>query len=272
MTIAAGGFAYIGILDIIEVNDGPFKVTDIHVTAPDSVSITFNSKPGNLYDVKANTDLGNFTSIGQIVATGFSTVFTRTGVALLPREFFQVEDLGEAPPVLSVDFENGNGGFTTEDKSAGGTGSDWQSGDPDSVGFGDNAVTTGNGGSANCWGTDIANPGYVTTGTSTFLRSPVIDLTGLGSASLSFAQALDLESGDLAEVWIVEAGGSNVIAGPIHVSADTDTSNSPWEMVAPIALPPAAFTQPIRLEWRFSKLGGSSNYLGWYIDDIVVSR
>ena len=254
------------------VPEPSFMVTKIEVTQPDSVALTFNSQPGNLYDIEANIDLGSFTSIGQIVASESSTVFTRSGVTLLNREFFRVEDLGEAPPIFSEDFETGNGGFTTEDKSTGGTGSDWQFGDPDSVGFGLNAVTTGNAGSVNCWGTNIATLGYVAPNTITCLRTPVIDLTGLSSASLTFAQALDFESGDLAEVWIIEATTSNVIAGPIHVSTDADIDRSAWAAVAPIALPPAAFAQPIRLEWRFTKVDTGTDFLGWYIDDVVVNR
>lgn len=269
--VKSGGFAYLGILDIIEVRENPFVITGITVTRPDTVSITFNSTAGKLYDIEASTMLSGFGSIGQIVATGPTTVFTRTGVTLPDREFFRVEELGDAPPLLSEDFENGNGGFTTEDKSTGGTGSDWQFGTPASVGFGANAVSAGNGGSANCWGTDISNPGHVAAGTVTCLRSPVIDLTQPTAATLSFAQAADFEPGDLAEVFIVAAATGDVVAGPIHVSTDADNNASAWSQVAPIDLPPAAFGQPVRIEWRFTKVDAGTDFLGWYIDDIVVN-
>ena len=246
-------------------------ITGITVTQPDTVSITFNSTAGKLYDIEASTTLDGFGSIGEIVATGPSTVFTRTGVNLPGREFFRVEDLGAAPPLLSEDFEDGNGGFTTEDKSAGGTGSDWQFGTPASVGFGANAVSAGNGGSAACWGTDISNPGHVAAGTVTCLRSPVIDLTHLTGATLTFAQAVDFEAGDLAEVFVVEEDIGTVVAGPIHVTTDADTAGAPWSPVAPIALPPAAFGQPVRIEWRFTKIDPGTDYLGWYIDDVAVN-
>ncbi len=271
VTIKSGGFAYLGILDIIEVRENPFMITGIVVTQPDTVSITFNSTAGKLYGIDASTTLAGFTPIGEIVATGPTTVFTRTGVNLLDREFFRVADLGDAPPLLSEDFENGNGGFTTEDKSAGGTGSDWQFGTPDSVGFDNNSVQSGNGGSANCWGTDISNPGYVTSGTDTCLRSPVIDLTNLTSATLNFAEALDIEENDLAEVYVVEADTGDVVAGPIHTSSDATTSSAHWAEVGPIPLPAEAFGRQVRLEWRFTKVDAGTDYLGWYIDDVIVN-
>lgn len=272
MTISQGAFAYLAILDIVEVQEAPFQVTAISVTEPDTVSLTFNSKSGNLYDIQSNLDLGAFGSIGQIVASGPTTTFTRTGMSLVDREFFRVEDLGEAPPLFSEDFETGDGGFTTEDKSDGGTGSDWQSGDPDSVGFDANVISTGAGGSTNCWGIDIGNPGYVSVDTATCLRSSVIDLTGITNATLSFAQAMDFEPNDLAEVWVIEAGTNNVIEGPIHTSADADITSSTWNPVGPISLPAAALGQQIRLEWRFTKVDPGSDYLGWYIDDVTVNQ
>ncbi|WP_193212652.1 hypothetical protein [Luteolibacter marinus] len=269
VTILSGGFAYIAILDIIEVSDAPFAITAIEVTAPDAVELTFNSKAGHLYDIQANLDLGTFGSIGQVIASGASTTFTRSGVTLVDREFFRVEDLGVAPPLFSADFESDDGGFTVVDLSSGGTGSDWQHGTPASSGIG-GAVTTGSGGSAKCWGTDIGDPGFVNTDTSTSLRSPVIDLTSVTAATLTFSQALDFDVSDVAEVYVIEAGTDTVIAGPIYTAVDDDIVAANWSTVAPIALPPAAFGQSVRLEWRFTRLNTSSDWLGWYVDDVVL--
>nr|MCU0782318.1 hypothetical protein [Akkermansiaceae bacterium] len=90
--------------------------------------------------------------------------------------------------LLEEDFETDNGGFSVV--TAGGT--PWAYGDPEATGGGGN-VTTGNGGSAKCWGTNLV--GTYGAGTDTSLRSPVIDLTGVTGATLSFAMAMDTPIG-----------------------------------------------------------------------------
>jgi hypothetical protein len=72
--------------------------------------------------------------------------------------------------LLDEDFEAGDGGFTVA--TAGG--SAWQYGDPDTSDLGGGSVTTGNGGSDKCWGTNL-NGAYAA-GTDTSLRHP--DLAG----------------------------------------------------------------------------------------------
>ena len=69
-------------------------------------------------------------------------------------------------------------------------------------------IITGNAGSANCWATKLGDfdgsgdDGFYFAGTDVFLRSPVIDLTNVAAASLSFAQAMDIEDGHAAVVNI----------------------------------------------------------------------
>ena len=45
----------------------------------------------------------------------------------------------------------------------------------------------------NCWGTDIGNPGYYVANTDVSLLSPIIDLTSVTEATLSFALAMDID-------------------------------------------------------------------------------
>ncbi|WP_338684956.1 Ig-like domain-containing protein [Haloferula helveola] len=171
------------------------------------------------------------------------------------------------PPLLSVDFEADGGGFTVATTQ----GTAWAWGDPDSTGFG-GTVSEGAGGSVNCWGTGIGNPGYYVDPTDTCLRSTVIDLTGVTAAELSFAMALDLEGGDSVTVNIIDDTTDAVIASDIVSITDTDTVAADWETVGPIAIPAGALGQPVRVEWCLSGVGGGTDdYLGWYIDNVTVT-
>jgi autotransporter-associated beta strand protein len=168
------------------------------------------------------------------------------------------------PPqtLLNVDFEADNGGFTFV--TTGGT--DWEWGAPNSPDAGGGAVLAGNNGSAKCWGTDLGG-GY-DAGTDTSLRSPVIDLTGVTAATLSFAQAMDTAVGHTLEVNVLDSLGSP-LAVVIAPYGDPDLNTTPWKTTS-VSLPAGALGQPVRLEWRFIG-NGDNGYLGAYIDDVVVT-
>jgi len=55
---------------------------------------------------------------------------------------------------------------------------------------------------------------------------------------------------------------------------DTAIGAATWATAdggTPIAIPGAALGQLVRIEWRLTGRGGiSDDYLGWYIDDVVV--
>jgi hypothetical protein len=183
------------------------------------------------------------------------------GLLAAPKLFVRaVQDDGV---LFAANFEAGDGGFTVATTA----GSDWEFGDPDSLGLG-GEVIEGNGGSTNCWGTDIGNPGEYAVPTATKLRSPVIDLTGVTGAQLTFAQAMDLELADTAIVNIIEEAGDTVIA-TVYTAADADINTADWEAVPAIDLAPGVGMK-VRLEWAFT--GGTLEYLGWYIDDVTVSK
>ncbi|MCF7674222.1 MAG: hypothetical protein K9M97_02670, partial [Akkermansiaceae bacterium] len=187
-----------------------------------------------------------------------------------PSRFFAVLEKNP-PPLLSEDFEADDGGFTVVDHSAGGTGSDWTRGDPDSSGEG-GSVTTGNGGSTNCWGTDIGSPGTYAAGTDTSLISPVIDLASVPNAVLSFAQAIDILNGDTFVVNVIDddiSGGISVLEAAVHTSTpDLDVNAADWKTVSSVAITGG---QPVRIEWRFTGTNDAgSPYIGAYLDDVVV--
>jgi len=68
----------------------PFAITDIMLTQPDSVNLTFNSEPGKLDEVLSGSDLSAINqSEGTVAANAARTRFTRTA-ALTHPVFFRV--------------------------------------------------------------------------------------------------------------------------------------------------------------------------------------
>jgi autotransporter-associated beta strand protein len=164
--------------------------------------------------------------------------------------------------LLSKDFEADDGGFTVV--STGGT--PWEWGAPNSEDAGGGAVLAGNNGSAKCWGTNLLG-GYAA-GTDTSLRSPIIDLTGVTGATLTFAQAMDAPVGHNLAVNVLDTTG-NLIAVVITPYEDPDLNTTPWKTIS-VPIPAGALGQQVRLEWRFIG-NGTNDYLGAYIDDVVVT-
>jgi hypothetical protein len=178
-------------------------------------------------------------------------LFARLGVSGLPAGF------------LSEDFETGDGGFTVA--TTGGTA--WEHGVINSPTSGGGAVTSGNSGTQ-AWATNRL--GTYGAGTNTKLRSPVIDLTGTASATLSFAQAIDITVGHTLVVNVIAEAGDAVLQSAIHTSTpDANINSAAWETIT--VATPITGGQKVRIEWHF--IGdGDDTYLGAYIDDVVVSE
>jgi hypothetical protein len=172
------------------------------------------------------------------------------------------------PPVtlLNEDFETDDGGFTFV--TTGGT--PWAYGAPDSPDGGGGAVTAGNGGSAMCCGTNLVG-GY-TANTDASLRSPLIDLTGITAATLSFARVIDAPLNatpkHTLEVNVIDAT-TEVKTTVIAPFEDPDLNTTPWETMS-VPIPAEALGKSVYLEWRFVG-NGTDDYLGAYIDDVVVT-
>ena len=175
--------------------------------------------------------------------------------------FARLEVGGLPVSLLNEDFEGGDGGFTV----APSTGSAWQYGVAASADAGGGAVTSGNSG-AKCWGTNLTGPYAALTDTK--LRSPVIDMTGIPTATLSFAQAIDIKAGHTLVVNVIAEATDTVLQSAIHTSTpDTNINAAPWTPVT--AAVPITGGQKVRIEWHFTG-DGDGSYLGAYIDDVVV--
>jgi len=170
-------------------------------------------------------------------------------------------------------LEEDDGGFTFVDYS-GGAGTPWEWGTPDSDNDFGSIVTGGNGAGTKCWAvnlgdfTDTGDRGFYNASTDAALHSPVIDLTAVTSATLSFAQAMDIIAGDTVVVNYLDADNADANVGS-QIIEDIDGGSSAWEP-ASFEIPATAIGRNIRIEWRLTTTA-TIDYIGWYIDDVVVT-
>lgn len=144
----AGQPLEIRLITVVDPRDDSYEVDfdDVRLTAePFALRITpnganfdfeWNSQPGKRYDLLTSTDLATpiadwpvyhdgETLHENIAATGGTTKLTAVP-SVSPHRFFALRE-EEAPPLLSADFEESNGGFVIG-KTAG---TDWEWEDPD---------------------------------------------------------------------------------------------------------------------------------------------
>ena len=120
-----------------------------------------------------------------------------------PTRLFVIEEFN-APPVaiLSDDFESGIGDWTIG--SDGDAGTAWEIGEPT---VGPPAANSG----LNCWGTNLGAEYAINA--NVWLRSPAIDLTNAGGATLNLAQFVDVEEGfDFGTISVLDAADDSVLA------------------------------------------------------------
>ena len=113
----------------------------------------------------------------------------------------------------------------------------------------------------------VGQPHVYAAGTDTSLISPVIDLTGVPNAVLSFARAIDILDGDTLVVNVLDDTTDSVLQAAVHTSTpDPDINEADWEPVSSVAITGG---EPVRIEWRFTG-DNDGSYLGAYIDDVEV--
>ena len=112
----------------------------------------------------------------------------------------------------------------------------------------------------NAW-TDSPGGNYQNNLNANFITSPIIDLTGVTSATLTFWHRYDIASGDYADVIV---GG---VAGGFQSLRPFTGTNPDWEQVS-IDLTPFVGS-PIRLYFGLYS-DASETADGWYIDDVAV--
>ena len=234
------------------------------------IVLTWSSKAGKLYTVRSAVD----PSVAEPVA--WSIFAGNENIAATPTEntlsfalpadevrFFVVEEF-DAPPVaiLDSDFEGGQGSWTTG-ADAGAAGTAWALGSPSNVG-----PPAANSGSF-CFGTNIGANYTDLNDLTIWLRSPAIDLSAAGGATLSFFQFVDIEGMfDEGIVNVLDASDDSLI---VNLQPRIDGVSVGWEQFTR-KLPNEALGKMIKIEFVFSSDDFNGvEQAGWYIDDIVVT-
>ncbi|NIP93579.1 MAG: hypothetical protein GWO24_09030, partial [Akkermansiaceae bacterium] len=235
--------------------------------ATDGSNLVFawDSAGGKLYNLRSETDPAAtapgawpiFEGKADLEATPPENTLT-IPLPEDPFRLFVIEEF-DAPPVVvfSEDFESGQGEWTTG--SNGSPGTDWELGAPMNVGPGLAHSPV------NCFGTNLdADYG---TEAEIWLRSPVIDLTTAGEATLHYFSFTDIEEGfDLGQVVVVDASDNSELA---IVDDSVDGVTDDWKEVTR-SIPDEALGKAVRLEFRFTS-DDLQSFAGWYVDDVTVT-
>jgi hypothetical protein len=232
-----------------------------------TISFSWESKAGKLYNLRSEADPAQIAGVvpidwpifgghSDLAATPPENTLTIPMPADLTR-LFVVEGF-PAPPVsvFSDDFEGGQGGWTTGTEGAVGT--MWELGLP---GVGPAAANS----PTSCFGTNLT--AIYAVDADVWLRSPPIDLTNTGGATLNYVEWRDIEATfDSGRVVVLDATDNSEIA---EIEDSIDGFSNGWENVSR-QIPPAALGKVIKIEFRF-RSDNIENFPGWYIDDVSVT-
>ena len=212
------------------------------------------------YNVDRSADLAGGSWDNLVTDLG-TNVFTDAS-ATSNSAFYRVSlNLPPSCGLLGAGFEAGEdlSGWTQVDYAGGS--SAWEVGTP--------TATNGPAGAfagSNVYGTDL-DADYAP-GSEVGLRTPVIDLTGLTSATMTFFHWYNVEQDfDFAELWLLNSSGTPLIAAPIQ---DFTGVSAEWEFFL-LALPPEAFAAgQIMLEFRLFDADVFLEFPGWFIDEVCI--
>lgn len=224
------------------------------------IAVNTTQDPANLKVQSIDTvDAANWTDVPNVTWT------TSNGQAIaefdrpaVNQRYYRIVGAGTSATTRVLFSDNFEG--AAQAWTHGGIGDSWQSGAP-TVGPG--VAYSGH----KVWA--VALNGTYANDTQQYLRSPVIDLTGVTSARLSFYEFRDMETGDLADVNIKDASDpDNGFIAQLETSTGGRTA---WTRRS-LVLPPEALGRPIVIEFNFTS--DSVNALprsGWFIDDVTLS-
>jgi len=190
--------------------------------------------------------------MGAVIQVFPDGSLTISVTATVPQRFYQIVAL-PLPAIFEEDFESGAPGWVH-----GGNGDNWELGSP----------TTGPDsafGGANVYATGLAsNYGPLT---DSYLRSPVIDLTGVSAASLRFWEFRDVFPNLVFHgtvVNVLDATTMEVLGQLLRTAAPT----SGWEQQT-LQVSPSAVGRPVIFEFRLYS-DPFDPKPGWFIDDVSV--
>jgi hypothetical protein len=249
---------------VIGEGEGPPVRLAITRNAP-NLDFEWNSQKGKLYTLWSNPDLSpqptDWILVEQDIA---ATPPTNTLQILQPadqRMFYVVEEYPVPPVFVFADnFDGAPTGWTTSGVN-GIPDTGWELGTPTVVG--PSAANT----APNCYGTNLDSAYSINT--DIWLRSPMIDLTAYTAGSLEFMEFRNIElTFDSGSIRVIAADDNEVLG---LIASGLDGTFAGWQSYSK-ALPPAAFTEPIRIEFRLQTDDfDASSFAGWYIDDVVIT-
>ncbi len=230
--------------------------------------ISWPSVLGKLYNLRSETDLSNGEPVTWPIYDGnqdiVATPTTNTLTFPLPADserYFVIEEFDAPPvPVFEDNFENGQGGWATgvDDTNPGDT--NWELGSPDAPG----PLTAPSG--SNCFGTNLT--ANYQPDADIWLRSPAIDLSLAGEATLNYSEFRDIEETfDSGEIRILNAADNSVLA--VVNSGIEGTTMGLWENIS-TKLPASAMGNLIKIEFRLMT-DNIGDFPGWYLDDVSVT-
>ena len=246
--------------------DLPLPLDVAYDPLTDSLTLSWASEGGLHYRIRSETDSSASVPIDWPVFGGFADIDATPPVntVTFPKpvdglRLFVVESY-PAPPevVFSDDFESGATGWTVGNDGVGDN-TAWELGSPSGPG-----PATANS-LVNCFGTNLDD----TYGefADVWLRSPVIDFSATGAATLSYFRYIDIEEEfDGGQVAALAAADDSVIA---ILEAQIEGGPAGWDEIS-YSLPAEALGKEIKIEFRLTT-DEVEQFSGFYIDDVTLT-
>lgn len=248
----------------------PFDLNLSMVRSAPYLDFNWNSRAGKLYRLWSHPDLSTpppagWTLVQDAVAPSPPSNLLQILAPADSRRFYVIEEY-PAPHVVIVfeTFDDEVTGWTSG--VDGGSGTEWQLGTPANVG--PPAASS----PPACYGTNIDSS--YGSDSNVWLRSPAIDLTSHSAGTVGFKEFIHIENdlinpdSDFGSLRIVAVDDGSTLG---VLRARVEGNFGDWENFS-TALPPAAFTEPFRVEFRLvTDDYDATGYAGWYIDDFSIS-
>lgn len=233
----------------------------------DDLVLTWDSLAGKLYTVRSETDPSSAEPLAWPVFDGRTDLEATPpqNTLTIPRpddpfRLFVIEEF-DAPPVaiFSDDFESGQGNWSVGSDDGNGN-TAWELGAPGSPG----PVSANSG--TNAFGTNLTSEYGASA--DVWLRSPAVDLTGAGGATLNYAEWRDIEATfDSGSIRVLDAADDSEIA--VVQQGIEGTTGGTW-ISRSVSLPAAALDRTVKVEFRLMS-DDFQEFAGWYLDDVVVT-
>ena len=238
-------------------------ITGIAAVAGPAIAVTWEGLSSHTYALErtvGDLTVSNWVAVASNLGATASNTYTDTAPVGVWAAY-RVLDEGVIE-LFSDDFDGADMGWTAETDGT----TSWQLGTP----------TLGPGAAQSPPNSYVTNlGGDYGSNADVSLISPVIDLSAVGSALLSFDHYMDFEPfvdpfGDYAEVYVRDDAGGEIpaLAAPIARYEPQDLSPD-WEAVL-ISLPAQAVGRTIKIEFRFVSDSGTE-FTGWYIDNVGIT-